>query len=96
MLNNSAYDVMWKPAAKAGNATDVGISWFLMAIDGEQTVGHAGGDDGFRTNLILVPARKIGIVHMTNSESYPRRRIDVAALRVALGKNLDAASLPAR
>jgi CubicO group peptidase (beta-lactamase class C family) len=96
ILNNSAYDVMWKPAAKAGNATDVGISWFLMAIDGEQTVGHAGGDDGFRTNLILVPARKIGIVHMTNSESYPRRRIDVAALRVALGKNLDASSLPAR
>src|SRR5687768_2904229 len=64
ILKEATYDVMWKPAAKVGNTLDVGISWFLTTIEGEQTVGHSGGDDGFRSNLILVPAKKIGIVHM--------------------------------
>lgn len=94
ILKDSTYDVMWEPAAKVGNTLDVGISWFLTTIEGEQTVGHSGGDDGFRSNLILIPAKKIGIVHMTNGERYPKLRIDAAALRVALGKNLDAANLP--
>ena len=79
ILKASTYDVMWKPAAEVefcrGNdlnncrkpGISVGISWFLENKEGHQIVSHSGGDDGFRTNFVLVPDLGVGIIVMQNS-----------------------------
>jgi CubicO group peptidase (beta-lactamase class C family) len=81
VLQSSAYDILWKPAAevefchppgytecrKPGN--NVGISWFLEEKNGHLIVSHGGGDDGFITVFWLIPDRKFAFVMMTNSDS---------------------------
>jgi CubicO group peptidase (beta-lactamase class C family) len=75
---------MWKPAAEAEGRRSVGISWFLNDLNGQQAVFHGGGDDGFLTYLIFVPANKIGVVVMSNCDCAPIGRIWQQALSVAL------------
>jgi CubicO group peptidase (beta-lactamase class C family) len=94
ILERSSYDTMWKPAAETSSVKQfginhVGISWFLGELENEKTVIHPGGDTGFRTFLILVPARKVGVVVMMNCDSAPTQRVlDIVntAVRTALGK----------
>jgi hypothetical protein len=62
----------------------VGISWFLSDQNGQQAVYHGGGDDGFFTYLIFVPASKIGVVVMSNCDCAPIGKIWQQALSVAL------------
>jgi CubicO group peptidase (beta-lactamase class C family) len=69
ILKSSTYDVLWKPAALVpGRGWHVGISWFLADVNGEQIVMHNGGDDGFAAHMAYLPARKAGIVMMTNCD----------------------------
>lgn len=84
IFKSSTYDVMWKPAVEAGGRGSVGISWFLSDQNGQQAVFHGGGDDGFLTYLILVPARKTGVVVMSNCDCAPIGKIWQQALSVAL------------
>jgi CubicO group peptidase (beta-lactamase class C family) len=78
ILKASTYDLMWKPAVEVEFCQDkhtqcrkpgawVGISWFTQDKDGQTIVSHSGGDDGFMTNLVLVPRSKMGLVLMTNA-----------------------------
>jgi len=79
ILKASTYDVMWKPYAEveycrgSGPCTkpgaSVGISWFLQNRDGRTLVSHNGGDDGFSTELLMVPERKFALIMMTNTDS---------------------------
>jgi CubicO group peptidase (beta-lactamase class C family) len=72
ILKRSTYDILWKPAMETGKPDrSVGISWFLDRSKGEELVLHAGGDDGFLTYVCLCPARKIGVVIMTNCDAAP-------------------------
>jgi CubicO group peptidase (beta-lactamase class C family) len=89
ILKASTYDLMWKPAARTGSPSSlgkrVGISWFLGERMGVPTVSHGGGDDGFRTYLVLAPDRKAGVVVMSNTDRVPLPKIVDAALEAALG-----------
>jgi CubicO group peptidase (beta-lactamase class C family) len=82
ILKTSTYDVMWKRATPPDAKANVGISWFLSEADGEQRVSHNGGDDGFLTALVMVPARKTAFICMTNCDFMKRdllvRMIDAA------------------
>ncbi|HEY2848025.1 MAG TPA: serine hydrolase domain-containing protein [Pyrinomonadaceae bacterium] len=79
ILKASTYDLMWKPYAEVefcnGSqpcrkpGTSVGISWFLENKDGRFIVSHGGGDDGFITQLVMVPDRKFALVMMTNTDA---------------------------
>jgi CubicO group peptidase (beta-lactamase class C family) len=68
ILQSSSYDVMWKRQTPADAKSNVGISWFLSESDGELRVGHNGGDDGFLTTLLMIPARKAALIWMTNCD----------------------------
>jgi hypothetical protein len=82
ILKTSTYDVMWKRATPPDAKANVGISWFLSEADGEQRVSHNGGDDGFLSALVMVPARKAAFICMTNCDFMKRdllvRMIDAA------------------
>lgn len=80
ILSSASYDVMWKAAAEVefcrppGHAVcrrpggSVGLSWFLQEKNGELVVSHGGGDDGFITELVLVPGRDFAFIMMSNSD----------------------------
>jgi CubicO group peptidase (beta-lactamase class C family) len=83
ILKASTYEVMWKPAGE--KAPNVGISWFIGKHRDHRTIGHSGGDTGFRSNLVLIPEKKIAVVMMSN---YDRATVGIltnVALDVALG-----------
>jgi CubicO group peptidase (beta-lactamase class C family) len=57
----------------------IGLSWFLPWQGGRRVVFHSGGDEGFRTFLVLAPDREAAVVVMTNGD-----RADVGELANAL------------
>jgi hypothetical protein len=73
---------MWTPFAqvercRGANHTDceklpghVGMSWFIEERDGHTIYYHGGGDDGFRTVLVLAPDADMALMWMCNS-AYP-------------------------
>ena len=78
ILKPSTYKLMWKPAVDVEfcheNHTQcrkpgakVGISWFLEDRDGMSVVAHSGGDDGFMTDLVLIPGSRMALVLMANT-----------------------------
>jgi CubicO group peptidase (beta-lactamase class C family) len=84
ILKDSTYDVMWSPASHV--TTGVGISWKLGKRGRDRIIFHAGRDTGFRSFIILVPERTIGIVAATNFDRSPIETIMEAALAISLGE----------
>ena len=84
ILPDSAYDRLWhperdlttaflKPARGAGfglpfSAMQMGLGWFLPEREGRRLVWHSGGDQGFRSDLLLEPAGQAAVVVMSNSD----------------------------
>jgi CubicO group peptidase (beta-lactamase class C family) len=90
ILKDSTYDLMWTPAEASKDVrpgTSVGISWFLRSHKGQQIVMHGGSDDGFLTTVVLLPARKTGVVVLVNSDRAPIVALERKALLVALGED---------
>jgi CubicO group peptidase (beta-lactamase class C family) len=85
VLKAATHDLMWKPANPADNDEYVGISWFLKDSKGEYFVMHGGGDDGFLSRIVLLPARKLGVITMTNSDDGLPLRIWETELFKVLG-----------
>ena len=49
------------------NDNPAGLSWHITEVDSTMTlIFHAGGDPGFRTELILIPEKQLGVVIMAN------------------------------
>ena len=83
ILKASTYDVMWKPAGE--KFSNVGISWQLGKHRDYATVGHGGSDTGFRTDLLMIPDKRMAVVVVTNAWWLTPNRFSRAALDVALG-----------
>jgi CubicO group peptidase (beta-lactamase class C family) len=45
-----------------------GLGWDLMDYEARSVVSHTGGVDGFVTSVTLVPAEKLGVVVLTNTD----------------------------
>ncbi|MGA9767760.1 MAG: serine hydrolase [Blastocatellia bacterium] len=88
ILRASTYDLMWRAAGDKWR--NIGISWFLGARRESQTVGHSGGDTGFRSNLLMIPDKGVAVVMMSNYDGPSALgSITNAALDVALGLKPD-------
>ena len=81
ILQAPTYELMWKRTS-----SPVGISWFLGEYRGTVMVGHSGGDTGYRTDLAMLPEKKIAVVWMSNSDWRGSANLTHAALDVALGR----------
>jgi CubicO group peptidase (beta-lactamase class C family) len=88
ILQPSTHAMMWRPAGPAadGQASGVGLSWWLGVYRGARTIGHEGGDTGYRTNLVLLPDKQIAVAWMMNADwAADDDGLTRAALDVALG-----------
>ncbi|WP_020570522.1 serine hydrolase [Neolewinella persica] len=45
-----------------------GLGFQLSALNGKKTIGHYGGDRGFRSCLIMIPEENIGLVLLANCD----------------------------
>jgi CubicO group peptidase (beta-lactamase class C family) len=52
-------------ASSLGEA--IGLSWFLRAVDGLRTVGHAGSANGQFAEFLTVPERNFAVVSLSNA-----------------------------
>ncbi len=86
ILKPESYDVLWQPAKlNNGEATRVGLSWFLRTYREIKTVFHGGGDVGYRTYFIMMPEKSIAAVVLSNCDFAPSGNIAIAVLFLALG-----------
>lgn len=56
-------------AALRPNFAEYGLGWRLRDYQGRKIVSHTGGLAGMSSQITLVPAEKLGVVVLTNSES---------------------------
>ncbi len=92
ILSADSYSWLWKSRftleEEEESGSDIGLSWFISEYRGERTVGHGGSDEGFHTNLLLLPERSIGVVVMANTLPAPVDQVTHAALDILLGHEL--------
>ncbi len=46
----------------------IGLGFQLSSIDSKTTIGHYGGDKGYRSYLLMIPEEKMGLVILANAE----------------------------
>ena len=46
----------------------IGLGFQLSQIDGHKTIGHYGGDKGYRSYLLMIPDKDIGLVLLANCD----------------------------
>ncbi len=46
----------------------IGLGFQLNTINSKKTIGHYGGDKGFRSYLIMIPEEKMGLVLLANCD----------------------------
>jgi CubicO group peptidase (beta-lactamase class C family) len=71
ILTRESYDLLWKSFFRADEEQQVGLSWFLTEHQDLLTIGHGGSDNGFRSQLWMIPEKNIGVTVMTNINPAP-------------------------
>lgn len=67
ILRPESYELLWVSTTTGiSDAPSVGLSWFLGEVQGHRTVGHGGGDTGFRSYILLLPDDGVGVVIASN------------------------------
>ena len=75
---------MWTPQLLSdGKPTRYGLGFSILGTGPDRVVGHGGAQEKTRTRLALLPAKKLGIVLMSNSE-----HCDTTAFTIRLLKTL--------
>ena len=76
LFSEQAQAAMWTPhtllppglSPYTSNFSTYGLGWFINDANGYKVVTHTGGLSGMVTQVVLVPALKLGIVVLTNQE----------------------------
>lgn len=84
ILATKSYDLMW---SRADETPTIGLAWALGELAGRATVSHSGGDVGYNSFLLLLPAEKLGVVVMINSDVSPVDEVARVAVLAALGES---------
>ncbi len=63
---NNKYLLMIEPTFSSN--PHIGLGFQLSNINSRKTIGHYGGDKGFRSYLIMIPEEKIGLVVLANCD----------------------------
>lgn len=85
ILKPESYDILWKPTVKIGKYQALGLGWFMGIHRGVPTIGHGGGDLGFRSYFVLVPSQSLAVVVMANAETFQSFTVTQAILDVCMG-----------
>ena len=69
--------LMWtSEKLRDGKKTGYGMGWGVGQFEGEDTAGHAGGQQGASSSLTIYPKRKIVVAVMINMDEADATQID--------------------
>lgn len=85
ILDASSYKLLFEPQVRADGDLAVGLSWFLGEYQGFKTIGHGGGDLGFRSYIILIPEKSLAVVTASNYQNTPMQEVAFGVLNIMLG-----------
>lgn len=60
---------LWKPVTVASATSTYALGWTISDRGGHRQVAHGGSITGFTANLLMIPAKKIAVVVLNNSNS---------------------------
>lgn len=63
---NNKNSIMIEPSFRSN--PHIGLGFQLSDLNSKKTIGHYGGDKGFRSYLIMLPEEKIGLVVLANCD----------------------------
>jgi CubicO group peptidase (beta-lactamase class C family) len=86
ILKKSSYAIMWKPRKVGINKVNIG--WKLDEYRGNRIVYHGGHDTGFRSYIMLLPDKVLGIMATSNFDETPILQLVTLALDTMLGFEL--------
>jgi CubicO group peptidase (beta-lactamase class C family) len=79
LMEKASYQSMWTPQTLAnGDATTVGLGFFVETENGQLKVSHNGAQEKTRTRMVLYPESGSGVVVMTNTEHGEPGKISTA------------------
>jgi CubicO group peptidase (beta-lactamase class C family) len=94
ILQRASYDLLWKPWMQT-TKDQAGLSWFIGVHRDLQTIGHGGSDTGFRSQLLMIPEKGIGVTVMCNLNPAPLEELAGGILDLLLGETPPAPLKPA-
>ena len=69
-----------------GTESPYGFGWFIIDMDGSQSVQHGGSINGFKSNEIYFPAEDVFVSTLFNCECAPMDEVSEQLAFLALGK----------
>ncbi len=69
-----------------GKETDYGYGWFFLNIQGQPTVEHGGGIDGFLTSSLYIPSQDVFVAVFSNSTGQSPEFASAKLAASAIGK----------
>jgi serine beta-lactamase-like protein LACTB len=85
LLKPTTRDAMWTPQQAAdGSQNGYALGWGTQKKYGLALVEHTGGQQGTSTSIILVPARRAGIVVLANMDNVDSAELSSAILKIVL------------
>lgn len=88
LMAPATHGLMWEPQVETGDDewhVQMALGWFRGTYGEHATVGHAGEDPGFQTNLVMVPDLGLGVAVLANCNTAPVFGLTRAVLDVLLG-----------
>jgi CubicO group peptidase (beta-lactamase class C family) len=88
ILQSESHTRLWQPTVETGEEIweeAVGLGWMLGTYRDHAVIHHGGSDPGFGGEIVLVPARNIGVVVLSNANTAAVGHIVDASLDLLLG-----------
>jgi serine beta-lactamase-like protein LACTB len=86
LVNRPTRDLMWTPEQPpmGEKNRDYGMGWGISSIDGQKDVGHAGGQQGASTYILMVPGRNDGVVVLMNMDGLDASSLAEDIMRILI------------
>ena len=88
LLKPDTQTLVWTPMQPPadGEERDYALGWGVGRVDGLKDVGHAGGQQGTSTFIMLVPERKKGVVVLMNLDGGDASALATEIMAILLRK----------
>jgi CubicO group peptidase (beta-lactamase class C family) len=91
LIKRGTRDLMWTPQKLTdGSKNNYALGWETGDEAGMMAVGHTGGQQGTSTAFLFAPAKRDGVVVLTNMEGIRVRDLAVEILQVLVGTTVSA------
>ena len=69
-----------------GTVTNYGYGWFIIDMNGSQSIQHGGNINGFKSNEIYFPKEDVFVATLFNCECAPMEDLSFQIASLAIGK----------